>query len=146
MATYSSSAYTNSAPFAAHGIAGNLKVARASVSCTAAPSTSDTINFFYLPKNARVHLAVLESTDMDTNVSPSLTLNVGDSGDAGRYFAASTVGQAGTLSTAIATTGGDYITTDKTLITGVANANAATGAAGTLYLTMFYSVEESATS
>ena len=146
MATYSSSAYTNKAPFPSHGIAGNLKVARASVSCTAAPSTSDTLNFFYLPKNARVHLAVLEATDMDTNGSPTITLNIGDSGDADRYFAASTVAQAGTLSTAIATTGGDYITTDKTLITGVANANAATGAAGTVYLTMFYSVEESATS
>lgn len=144
MATYSSAAYSGVYPVASFGPAGSVKVARASVSCTAAPSTSDTINFFYLPKNARVHLAVLESTDMDTNGSPTLTINVGDSGDADRYFAASTVGQAGTLSSAIATTGGDYITTDKTLITGVAANNAATGAAGTLYLTMFYSVEGAA--
>lgn len=144
MATYSSAAYSGVYPIASHGPAGGVKVARASVSCTSAPSTSDTINFFYLPKNARVHLSVLESTDMDTNGSPSLTINVGDSGDADRYFAASTVGQAGTLSSAIATTGGDYITTDKTLITGVAANNAATGAAGTLYLTMFYSVEGAA--
>ena len=138
MATYSSSAYTNKAPFASHGIGGAVKVAYADVSCTAAPSTSDTINFFYLPANARVVFAVLESTDMDTNGSPTLTLNVGDSGSASRLFSASTVGQAGTLSTAIATA--------KTLITGTAQANAATGAAGTVSLTVFYVVEESATS
>ena len=141
MATYSSSAYSNVSPIASHGVAQNCKVAFFTVSCTAAPSTSDTINFGYLPANARVLLAVLESTDMDTNGSPTLTLNVGDSGDADRLFAASTVGQAGTLSTALATTGAGYQYTSKTLITGVANANAATGAAGTLYLTIFYVVE-----
>ena len=146
MATYSSSQYTNTAPFPSHGLSGNVKSQFAAVTCVAAPSTSDTINFFYLPKNARVILALLESTDMDTNGTPTLTLNVGDGGDADRYFAASTVGQAGTLSSAIATTGAGYLTTDKTLITGVAANNAATGAAGTLYLTMFYVVEESATS
>jgi len=146
MATYSSSAYTNGNPFAAHGPAGNVKVARATVTCTAAPSTSDTLNFFYLPKHARVLLAVLEASDMDTNGSPALTLNIGDSGSATRYFSASTVGQAGTLSTAIATAGASYLTADKTLITGVAANNAATGAAGTVDLTMFYVVEESATS
>jgi hypothetical protein len=145
MATYSSSQYTNNVPTIHHGLAGNVKVARAEVSCAAAPSTSDTINFFYLPAGARVHLAVLEATDMDTNGNPTLTLNVGDSGDADRLFAASTVGQAGALSTAIATTGGDHLYTSKTLITGVAQANAATGAAGTIYLTVFYSVEGQAT-
>lgn len=146
MATYSSTAYSAVNPFASHGLSGNVKVAYADVTCTAAPSTSDTINFFYLPKNARIVMAVLESTDMDTNGSPTLAINVGDSGSANRLFAASTVGQAGTLSTAIATGGQGYKTTDKTLITGVASANAATGAAGTLSLTVFYTVEESSTS
>lgn len=78
---------------------------------------------------------------MDTGGSPSLTLNIGDSGDADRLFAASTVGQAGTLSSALATTGAGYQYTSKTLITGVANANAATGAAGTVNLTVLYVVE-----
>lgn len=140
MATYSATDYDKK-PTLTHGLAGNVKVARASVACTSAPSTSDTINFFYLPAGARVHLAVLESTDMDTNGTPTLTLNVGDSGDADRLFAASTVGQAGALSTALATTGGDYLYADKTLITGTAAANAATGAAGTVILTVFYTVE-----
>lgn len=140
MATYSATNYLTK-PVPSHGLAGDLKAAYFEVSCTAAPSTSDTINFGYLPAGARVVLAVLESTDMDTGGSPSLTINVGDSGDADRLFAASTVGQAGTLSTAIAVTGAGYSYTSETLITGVANANAATGAAGTLYLTVFFVVE-----
>lgn len=141
MATYSSSNYTNKAGIAAHGLAGNVKVAFADVSCTASPATTDTLNFFYLPAGARVLLSVLESDDMDTNGSPALTLNIGDSGSATRYFSASTVGQAGTLSSAIATTGAGYLNTTETLVTGVAQANAGTGAAGHVYLTMFYVVE-----
>lgn len=141
MATYNSSDVANSVPTSHHGFAGNCKVKRAVVSCTAAPSTSDTLNFFDLPAGSRVHFAVLEADDMDTNGSPTLTLNVGDSGSAARLFSASTVGQAGTLSSAIAVAGADASFSTKTRITGVANANAATGAAGTVTLTVFYSVE-----
>jgi hypothetical protein len=141
MATYNSDKIAANTPLAAHGLGGNLKVAFADVNCTAAPSTSDTINFFDLPPGARVVLAVLESDDMDTNGTPLLTLNVGDAGSATRYFSASTVGQAGTLSTAIATAGAGYSNTAKTRVTGVAQANAATGTAGHLYLTMFYVIE-----
>src|SRR5690242_13203004 len=113
MATYNSSAVSNSAAALHHGPAGNAKIATATVSCTAAPSTSDTINFFDLPAGARVHMAVLYATDMDTNGSPTLTLNVGDSGDADRLFAASTVGQAGTASSAVAVTGVGNLYTSK---------------------------------
>jgi len=140
MATYSATNYARK-PVASHGLAGDLKAAFFEVSCTAAPSTSDTINFGYLPAGARVISAVLESTDMDTNATPTLTINVGDSGDADRLFAASTVGQTGALSTATAVTGAGYKYDTETLITGVAQANAATGAAGTLYLSLLYVVE-----
>lgn len=140
MATYSATNYATT-PASSHGFANNVKVLKATVACAAAPATTDTINFGYLPANATVLLGVLESTDMDTNGAPTLTINVGDSGSASRYFSASTVGQAGTLSSAIATTGHAYKTTAKTLITGVAANNAATGAAGTLYLTLFYTVD-----
>ncbi|MBP9755950.1 MAG: hypothetical protein KBD40_13215 [Phenylobacterium sp.] len=141
MATYNSTQYTAASPVASHGLSGNTKSARFTVTCTASPATTDTINFGYLPAGARVVMAVLESTDMDTDASPTLTLNVGDAGSANRLFAASTVGQAGTLSQALAVAGNDYLYTAKTLITGVAAANATTGAAGTLYLTVFYTVE-----
>ena len=141
MATYSSSLVSGSAPVPSHGLYGNTKVISATVSCTAAPSTSDTLQFFTLPKNAKVHMAVLAASDMDTNGTPTLALNVGDAGSASRLFAASTVGQAGTLSSAIATTGFEYQYTADTLITGTASNNAATGAAGTVTLTVFYTLE-----
>lgn len=141
MATYNSDQVTAVNPIASHGLGGNVKSDFFSVTCSAAPSTADTINFGYVPPNARILMAVLEATDMDTNGVPALAINVGDSGSANRLFAASTVGQAGTLSTAIAVAGAGYQYTDKTMITGVASTNAATGAAGTLYLTIFYVVE-----
>jgi hypothetical protein len=141
MATYSSSAYTNNVPPATYGLGSNVKVAYASVSCTAAPSTSDTLNFFYLPAGARVVFAALEASDMDTNGSPTLTLNIGDAGSASRLFSASTVGQAGTSSQALAVAGQGASFSTKTLITGTAAANAATGAAGTVELTVFYVLE-----
>jgi hypothetical protein len=141
MATYNSSLVAGSVPLVTHGLSGTLKCAFATVACTAAPSTSDTLNFFDLPAGARVVLAVLESDDMDTNGTPTLALNIGDAGSASRYFSASTVGQAGTLSSAIATAGAGFSNTAKTRVTGTASTNAATGAAGNVYLTMLYIVE-----
>jgi hypothetical protein len=141
MATYSSPAVANNNPANSHGLASEAKVAIATVTCTAAPSTADTINFFDLPPSARILYAMLIASDMDTNGSPALALNVGDSGSASRLFSASTVGQAGTASAATATTGLGYLTTAKTRITGVASTNAATGAAGTVTLIVLYSVE-----
>jgi hypothetical protein len=146
MATYSSPAYSASNPVRAHGEGFTVQTVTATVTCTAAPSTSDTINFFYLPANARVVGGFLSSSDMDTNGTPTLALNIGDSGSASRYFSASTVGQAGTASTAIAVAGLGYLNTSKTLVTGVASNNAATGAAGTVTLNLQYVVEDSATS
>lgn len=144
MATYSAVDYLTK-PVPTHGLANNLKAFYFEVSCTAAPSTSDTINFGYVPKNFRLLHATIEATDMDTG-GPTLTLNVGDSGDADRIFAASTVGGTGTNSSAIATTAFGYKYTDKTLITGVAAANATTGAAGTIYLALFGIQEDATTS
>lgn len=144
MATYSAVDYLTK-PVPTHGLANNLKAFYFEVACTAAPSTSDTINFGYVPKNFRLLHATIEATDMDTG-GPTLTLNVGDSGDADRIFAASTVGGTGTQSSAIATTGFGYKYTDKTLITGVAQANATTGAAGTIYLALFGIQEDATTS
>jgi hypothetical protein len=140
MATYSSPAVVNKKGVAGQCAAGQVLCAKADVTCTAAPSTSDTLEFFYLPAGAVVLHAVLESSDMDTNGSPTLTLNVGDSGDADRLFAASTVGQAGTVSNSAIATGNLASYSSKTLITGTANANAATGAAGTVSLTVLYTL------
>ena len=145
MATYNSPAVANKNPIAAHGYLNNVQVATAVVTCTASPATTDTMNFFYMPKNAVLLDAYLSATDMDTNGSPALALNIGDAGSASRLFAASTVGQAGTAA-AIAAAGRGYQYTAKTLITGTASTNAATGAAGTVTLTVLYYVADSTTS
>ena len=141
MATYRSDAVVKREAIAGPGVARSCKVVVFSVACTAAPTTSDTLEFGYMPAGARVVFAVLESTDMDTNVSPTIALNIGDAGDADRLFAASTVGQAGTLSTAIATTGAGYQYPTATMITGTASANATTAAAGTVSLKLFYVID-----
>jgi hypothetical protein len=56
-------------------------------------------------------------------------------------FSASTVGQAGTLAAETSVTAQDLLLASKTRITGTASTNAATGAAGTVTLTVLYSVE-----
>ncbi|MDE2428185.1 MAG: hypothetical protein KGM99_05620 [Burkholderiales bacterium] len=141
MATYSSDNITLKKPISGADSGGGVISAYAAVTCAAAPTTTDTIEFFYLPANARILAATLESTDMDTNGAPTLTINVGDAGSATRLFSASTVGQAGTASVASAVAGLHYKTTAKTKIVGTAANNAASGAAGTLYLSILYTVE-----
>ena len=141
MAAYSSDAYSKNAPIPQLGHAGELKCVTWTVACAAAPTTADTLNFGYLPPNAVLKYATLRATDMDTNGSPSLTLHIGDAGDPDRIFSASVVGQAGTVSFSPAGTAYNYKYSDRTLITGTAGTNAGTGAAGTVYLTLFYTVE-----
>ena len=145
MATYSASNYTNNLPVSVHGQAGQEQTLYASITVSAALTTADVFNFGYLPPYARVISAVLKGSDMDTNGSPTLAINVGDAGDADRYFAASTVGQAGTVDRAMAVAGQFYKTTARTLVTGAPSTNAATGVAGTLELAITYVVEDQAT-
>ena len=142
MAVYSSSEILTNTPIAVHGERKGVQMARATVVCAAAPATTDTLNFFYLPPGARVVGGYLSATDMDTNGSPTLTLNVGEAGTPARLFSASTVGQAGTASQSFAAGALDYQYAAKTLVTGVAQANAATGAAGSVTLALLYVVEE----
>jgi len=100
------------------------------------------LQFGYLPKYARVVDAILKASDLDTNGSPTIALNIGDAGDADRLFAASNVGQAGTIARMTATTGFGYRYDDETMITGAPSTNAATGAAGTIELFVSYVVED----
>lgn len=134
------------APSPAHGQAATIQVLYCSVALTAALTTADTLAFFTLPANARVHAATLKCTDIDTNGSPAVTISVGDAGSATRYFSSSVVGQAGTVDIAIAATGRLFKTTAKTPIVGSVGVSAATGVAGTLELAIHYVVEDLATS
>lgn len=79
------------------------------------------------------------ATDMDTNGTPTLALNLGDSGSANRLLSASNIGQAGTSTSTIATTGAYYTFPVDTDILLAPSTNPATAAAGsvTIYLEGF---------
>ncbi len=136
MATYTSKQYANSPKAFVGATPGNTMTFYWEVSITANAANLDAFNFGVVPKGFRLTSATLEATDIDTNGSPTVTINVGDAGDADRIFAASTVGQAGTLSSAMATTGFGYLYTDDTVITGAIPTGPATGTTGTLYLAL----------
>lgn len=141
MATYQSLDVSARKPVPGSSHAGAAITLYYEVACTAAPATTDAIQFGYVPAGFRLASATLEATDMDTG-GPTLTLNVGDAGSATRIFSASTVAQAGTAAVASAVAGLGYQWTAKTLITGVAQANATTPAAGTLYLTLIGTIDD----
>lgn len=136
MATYTSKQYANSPKSFVGATPGNTMTFYWEVSISAAAANLDAFVFGTVPKGFRLTGATLEATDIDTNGSPTVTINIGDSGDADRIFAASTVGQTGTLSSALATTGFGYLYTDDTVITGAIPTGPATGATGTVYLAL----------
>jgi hypothetical protein len=142
MATYQSQQVQDEMPIPSHGLAGSVRCQRFKLTITAALTTSDVLQFGYLPKYARVVDALLLATDMDTNGTPTLAFNIGDAGDVDRLFAATTAGQAAGVTRMSATTGFGHRYDDETLITGAPSTNAATGAAGTLTLFVWFVVED----
>ena len=89
---------------------------------------------FVVPKGFVVTGLIAVASDMDANGTPTLTLSVGDAGSGTRYLSASTIGQAGTSTQTLASTGLLYENTAETEILITATAGAATAAAGTLDL------------
>lgn len=141
MVTYTSDAVRLKKGVAGPGAAGTMLYATATVTCTSAPTTSDTLQFFYLPAGATVLGGMLEASDMDTAGSPTLTLNAGDAGDPDRLYSLTTIGQAGAASPSMSSLGVNYTYTAKTLIVGSVGTNATTGAAGTVTLTVYYKMD-----
>ena len=144
MATYNSKQYANSPRSMVGAFPGNMIGFYWEVPITANAANGDIFNFGTVPKGFRVLGATLEATDIDTNVSPTVTINVGDAGSATRYFSASTVGQAGTASVASAVAGLHFINTDDTLIVGTIPTGPATGTTGSIYLSIWGRFEGSA--
>lgn len=63
-----------------------------------------------VPKGAQVLWVQLDATDLDTNGSPTITLEIGDAGDTDRLLAANTIAQSGAavVGPTIAKTGFGY--------------------------------------
>jgi len=138
MPTYNSRQFANAPASSVGAHPGNTISFYWEVPITTALTTSDAINFGVVPKGFRVLSGCLEATDMDSGTT--LTINVGDAGSATRFFSASTVGQAGTASTALVVAGQHHIYTADTIITAVAAAGPAT-TTGTLIFSLVGRVE-----
>jgi hypothetical protein len=133
--------YTNKAPSAGGGPTVGVGWARVVVcpetqvalTTTILGSTAHNVGLFYVPAGFVIMGAAISGASaMDTNGSPTLTINVGDSGSNTRIFSASTVAQGGTYSTAMAAGAHFYKFTARTEIRAYIQAVAATAVAGTL--------------
>ena len=140
MATY----YTSKAPSNGGGPTTgvgwnrNLITLEAQVQVTVAMSdnTNDSVGLFYAPAGFVVLGGTISSEDLDS--STGIAWNVGDSGDQDRFFAASTVSQAATFSSALAPAGHFYKYTSRTEIRAyVQAAVSGTGAAGALKVALW---------
>lgn len=123
-----------------HGFGGTKKVSYGFVDFSGAITTADAANVCQLPVGAIVLAVTAEADDLDTNASPTITLNVGDAASANRYLAASTIAQAGTTAVATAASGLFYQVTgtNDTMVRVAVAANAATSAAGTVRIAVEY--------
>lgn len=96
--------------------------------------TGSIVEAFMVPAGFTVTGIIAVASDMDTNGSPTLALSVGDSGSSVRHLSSSTIGQAGTTTQTLASTGLLYNYTTDTKILVTATTGSATAAAGTLDL------------
>src|SRR5262245_17698146 len=107
---------TTSYPLVGNGWSRAVVCETAIVAMTTAmiDNANDDVGLFWLPAGAVIVGGTLSATDMDS--STGLAIDVGDSVDEDRLFAASAVGQAGTTSASLATAGHLFKYTAKTQI------------------------------
>lgn len=100
-----------------------------------------------LPRGARVLRVDMSCTDMDTSGSPALVFDVGDAADTDRFIDGTTVGQtggsisSGNVAGSAATLASHTAYTTETVISILAQAAAATAAAGTIFIAVYYVCE-----
>ncbi len=125
------------------GAARQLITMEAIVAMTTAmiDNANDDVGLFYLPAGAVVVSAGISATDMDTDGSPGLAIDVGDSGDEDRIFAASQVGRAATFSNAMNAAGHLHKYTTRTQLRAYIQTAAVAAAAGTLKVSVTYFVD-----
>lgn len=104
-------------------------------------NANDDVGLFYVPKGFVVTGITASATDMDTG-TVALLIDIGDSGAEARLMSASTIGQAGTLSSALAAAGHLYKYTAQTQIRAYINTAANVAAAGTLKVVLEGFIDE----
>lgn len=93
-----------------------------------------------VPKGAEIAFVQLDATDLDTNGTPLITLEIGDTGDTDRLLVANTIAQTGAapVGPSIAKTGFGYRYPDETLVQVRVAAAPATAAGGTIKYALHY--------
>lgn len=97
-------------------------------------ATGSVVEAFVVPAGFTVVGIIAVASDMDSNGSPTLAISVGDSGSSTRFLSSSTIGQAGTTTQTLASTGLLYAYTADTKILVTMTTGSATAVAGTLDL------------
>lgn len=99
--------------------------------------TGNTVGAFKVPAGFTVTGIIAVASDMDSGAA--LTLSVGDAASGTRYLNASTIGQAGTTTQTLASTGLLFLNTVDTEILVTCTLQGSSSVAGTLalYLTGF---------
>lgn len=143
MATYTATKATNGNSTYRHDLAGLPHAVYSTYTMTTAPANGDVFQMLRVPAGARITGCTLKATDIDTNATPTVTLNVGDTDDVDRLIAAATVGQgAGTSSALVSGTGQFYKYSSETIISVQIPTGPATGAIGTLELCVEYVIQD----
>jgi len=114
----------------------------ATYTLTAALAAADVIQMVKVPSGATVLNVILSCTDLDTNGSPAIVLDVGDGDDTDRFIDGATVGQAGGVATLNAHVGHGYAyTADDTIDVTVATGPGTGATSGTVRLTVLYTMD-----
>lgn len=103
----------------------------------------DTFDMIRVPNGAIITGVTLYADDLDSNVSPTLTLSVGDSSSSTRFISASTIGQAGGFTSTVASgTGAMFFKyTSESNIRVTSTAASATYQSGKIKLKVTYLVD-----
>ena len=137
--TYQAAKAVLGAPVAASRIAGQPVTVFSDFTFPAAPVINDVVQMIKVPKGAVVVDVALGADDLDTNGSPTITLDVGDGGDVDRFIAASTIAQSGAAPVqSILKTGFGFAYSADDTIDVMVKAAPATGAVGTVRLMATY--------
>lgn len=139
MSTYLSTKAQTGVP--AKQLAAGVIAVCASYAVASAPSANDLIKMMEIPAGATIVDVILDSDTLDSNASKTVTLDVGDTTQAQRFLAASTVAQAGGAVHADVAASTAYQYTADTWLYVKFHAAAATFAAGTVRLTVLYTMD-----
>ena len=117
-----------------------------SYSLSAALALNDVVQLVKVPAYATILGGVLRVTDLDTNGTPAIVLDVGDGGDTDRFIDGTTIGQAGGVmdfhGAAANSAGFLHQYTVEDTIDVLVQAAPATGAtSGTIKLLVYYTLQ-----